>query len=127
MALRANLWILARVCILLSVHCFNDYGKNKGKNCTNFEVSYLIECEKQMNLTPIAHPRNRRDLPIICEPEKTRYPRKGPTNTTATSTSLVINVTSPVTTTSTDPVTTERPSITLLEICQARDPRTGLD
>ena len=38
----------------------------------DFEVSYLIECDQKIDRKTVGHRRRRRDLPIICEPEKTR-------------------------------------------------------
>ena len=43
------------------MHCFNDYGKNKGRDCPNLEVQYYIEC-----LEKVPSSRKRRS-PIVCQ------------------------------------------------------------
>ena len=45
------------------MHCFNDYGKNKGKDCPNLEVRYYIECREK-----VPNSRLRRSS-IVCEAE----------------------------------------------------------
>ena len=48
---------------MLSVHCFNYYGKNKDKKCPDLEVRYYIECNGKIN-----NSRKRRS-PIVCRTE----------------------------------------------------------
>ena len=53
--------------LCLRVHCWNDYGKNKGKNCPDLEISYYIECTEQIDFQSIKNRKKR--SPIVCENE----------------------------------------------------------
>ena len=50
--------------LCLRVHCWNDNGKNKGKNCPDLEISYYIECTEQIDFEAIKNRRKR--SPIVC-------------------------------------------------------------
>ena len=50
------------------MHCFNDYGKNKGRDCPDLEVRYFIECSDMIDFDEIDHRRRKRS-PIVCQPE----------------------------------------------------------
>ena len=59
--------------LFLRVHCFNNYGKNRDKNCPDLEIRYLIECDGEID----KEKRHRRS-PIVCQedadPEATEQP-----------------------------------------------------
>ena len=52
--------------ILLRVHCWNNYGKNKGKECPDLELRYYIECSDREGFDITKHIRTRRS-PIVCQ------------------------------------------------------------
>ena len=57
------------------VHCFNNYGKNKGKKCPDLEVRYYIECRDQLNES------RRKRSPIVCQAETTTTSTQSTTTT----------------------------------------------
>lgn len=52
--------------IILRVHCWNNYGKNKGKECPDLELRYYIECSDREGFDINKHIRKRRS-PIVCQ------------------------------------------------------------
>ena len=102
--MQLELIIITHQINLFRVHCFNNYEKNKDKNCPDLELTYYIECsEKIENLDLRENDIGRRgDPPIICQQEPqqeiNKKPSRNSTSSEDTTTALLQTTETPSTT-----------------------------